>query len=897
MLTPLTLVLCAILSQPAAETILYVAPNGNDAWSGRLAEPNADGSDGPFATVAGARDALRAQESKAGARVQIREGEYVVAEPLVFGPEDSGAPNAPVVYEAFKGEAPVIHGGRRITGWTREGDVWVADVPEARDGGWRFGSLWVNGERRTPARMPNAAHPWGDEPEPEDTFYTEGPVVEPDPETGEDKKSATRVRYREGDLQSWPDLADATVVVYHSWATSLLHVKHLDEENRIVEFTGPARWHFGYWQPDQRYFVEGIRAALDQPGEWHLDRREGKLRYIPMPGEDMATAEVVAPVARQLLVLEGKPEEGRFVEHLEFRGLRFYYTDFPIAPEGHSDGQAASSVNAAVEAVGARHCVVADCEVARTGNYAVWFRAGCKNNRLVRSELTDLGAGGVRIGETVDPPSPESAAERNTVDNCFIHDGGRIFREAVGAWIGRASWNNITHNEICDFRYTGISVGWSWGYAPSSAHHNEIEYNRVHHIGRGQLNDMGGIYTLGISPGTVIRNNVFHDIQSHPRLYGGWGIYTDEGSTGILIENNLVYNTRTGGFHQHYGRENVVRNNIFAYSHAGQLIRSREEDHISFTLERNIVYFNNGLALGSTWKNGNWRMDYNVYWNTTGEPIDFVGANFEEWQARGFDRHSIVADPLFVDPEAADFRLRPESPALELGFEPFDASKAGLYGEPAWVEKPRKIARPPFTPPAPPEPRRIALDFEDMTVGAIPSGIDLVSEEGAGTIRVSVDTAASGARSLKLTDAAGLERAYNPHLAFYPHLRRGRVVGSFSVRRSADAVFFHEWRTGGHPYRVGPRLWVYPDGRAVAGGRELTTLPVNQWVHVEIACGLGPDADGTFDLTLTLPDGAQQRYAGLSCADESFDRLEWWGFVSNTDGPSTVYLDDLNLAP
>jgi len=405
----------------------------------------------------------------------------------------------------------------------------------------------------------------------------------------------------------------------------------------------------------------------------------------------LSSAEVVAPVATQLVLLKGDPKSEEYVEHLHFEGIRFMHSDWPIPPKGHSDPQAAFSVPGAIHAVGARHCSVEGCEISRVGTYGVWFAFGCKHNRVVQNHIHDLGAGGVRIGEARSPKNEVEAAAHNLIDNNFIHDGGKIFRAGVGVWIGRSSYNRISHNEICDLDYSGLSIGWCWGYALSTANHNLIEHNHVHHIGRGVLSDMGGIYTLGISPGTVIRYNIFHDIHSFS--YGGWGIYPDEGSSEILIENNIAYNTKTGGFHQHYGRENIVRNNIFAFSRQGQIIRTREEDHISFFFKRNIVYFDNGQLLGSNWKNGNYRLDYNCYWDTSRPEVDFKGMSLEEWRANGQDVHSIVADPLFMNAEAFDFRLKPDSPAFKLGFKPIDMSKNGLYGSPEWVAAPRKIER------------------------------------------------------------------------------------------------------------------------------------------------------------------------------------------------------------
>jgi len=884
----------------AAPITLYVAPNGNDAWTGTAAEPNAAGTDGPLATIEGARDMLRGIKAQgkldAAARVLVREGVYSLSEPIVFTPEDSGTSDAPISYETYADEHPVIDGGRILTGWKQDGDRWVADIPDVRDGRWYFSALWVNGERRTPARTPNASHVAGDEPADEDFFYSAGPVFEKDPKSDKKSQSNIKFHYRPGDLKPWDTLDDAVFVIFHSWETSLLRVKSLDEANRIVEFTGPSPWPFCRWRSDQWYFVENLFEALDQPGEWYLNRKTGRIYYMPMPGEDIAKVKIVAPVAKQLVILSGKPEDGKFVEHLGFKGIRFHYSEYTIEPEGHRDGQAAASIPAAFEAVGARHCVIENCEVGHVGTYGVWFRRGCQDNRLVHSEVFDLGAGGVRIGESGSPATEPEAALRNVIDNCFLHDGGRIFRGAVGVWVGRSSYNTISHNEVCDFRYSGLSIGWSWGYAESSAHHNIIEYNHVHHVGHGQLSDMGVIYTLGVSPGTVIRNNLFHDSMSNPKVSGGWGIYFDEGSTDILAENNVVYNTLTGTLHQHYGKENRVRNNIFAFSHREQLIRSREEDHISFFFENNIVYFNNGRLLGSTWRNGNFRLDDNCYWDVSGDDIEFGGRTFAEWQAQGQDAHSIIADPLFVDPEHGDFTLKPDSPALALGFKPIDLSEVGLYGESEWVEKPRRIPRPPFTPPAIPKPATIKDDFESANVDSLAAGASTLGEEGAARIRVTDETAASGKHSLKFTDAPGLDKAFNPHLVYAPNLHKGLAVGAFAIRVEPGEVMFHEWRDSKSPYRVGPSLWISGEGDLAVGGNTLMKIPLSEWIHIHIECKLGKKADGVWALTVTLPGQEPKGFEKLACGTKEFSHLDWYGFVSNATDAAVMYLDTIDLA-
>jgi hypothetical protein len=309
-------------------------------------------------------------------------------------------------------------------------------------------------------------------------------------------------------------------------------------------------------------------------------------------------------------------------------------------------------------------------------------------SRAVRAREPDAGMFAI-VASTEEPlaapdvkaPQPEAKPEAdhtsgNRIENCTIRHGGCTFPAAVGIWIGQSSDNAVIHNEIFDLLYTGISAGWTWGYGLSRAQRNRIEANRIHQIGQGLLCDMGGIYTLGNAEGTVVRGNVIHGVEG--RTYGGWGLYADEGTTGIVFEHNLVYDTTSGGFHQHYGRDNVVRHNVFVNARDWQVQASRPEDHHSFTFERNIIAWRSGQAIKGPWDKLQAVTGSNCWWNSAGEPVTFLGKPLTEWQSAGHEQGSIVAFPGFVDPDRHDYRLKPEAPTLPLGFIPHDWGTAGV---------------------------------------------------------------------------------------------------------------------------------------------------------------------------------------------------------------------------
>ncbi|HUT95380.1 MAG TPA: right-handed parallel beta-helix repeat-containing protein [Thermoguttaceae bacterium] len=878
---------------PAAEAVFYVSPGGNDQWSGKLPEPNADRTDGPFASIDRAHQAVRELRRAGGAPVPITVrigGVHRLKGPIVITPEESGTAECPTTYTAYPGEKPVFSGGRVIASWQKDdGPLWRAELPQVKAGEWYFRQLFVDGRRATRARAPNDGY-----------FRVTGLVDEPPGvawNVGVDK-----FRFQKGDIRPWEDLGNVEVVVFHSWNTSRVRIASVDEKEGVVTFTGPTIFRPLAWDPDQRYYVENARELLDEPGEWYLDGPSGTLLYWPLPGEDLTRAEVVAPVLSELVRFEGSADEGRFVDHVHLTGLSLEHADWTLGPKGYGDPQAAVTIPAAVMADGARHCRLQRCEVARVGGYGIWFRRGCKDNRIVENHVHDLGAGGVRIGEPKMAATDVAESSRNLISSNYLHDGGHVYPAGVGFWLAQSSDNTISHNEIHSFNYSGMSIGWNWNDAPTRTLRNTIEYNHVHHVVRGILSDAGGIYTLGTQTGTVIRNNVFHDVWPYMgRPAMAWGIYFDAGSNGLVAENNVVYHTLTGGIMNTGTPGKVIRNNIFAQSAQHAAWRYTWQKEPSSVCERNIFYLTQGELFHDDAGKSDFRSkwDHNLYWRTDGEPLLFYGDEFDAWQAKGMDRHGLVADPRFVDAARFDFRLQADSPALELGFRPIDTSTVGLQGPPDWVALPQQATFPPTElppPPPPPEPVPVEDTFEETPAGEAPRLATVYLDGSGDALEVTDEMAAAGNRCLKFVDAPNLQHVFNPHMFYTPHFREGWATLRFDLRREEGAVVAHEWRDGSQPYRVGPSIRIEPDGRLLAGGKHLLDVPAGTWFQVEIVCRLGKQADGTYDLKVTLPGEQPREFKGLACAGEQFKGLEWLGFVSLAAAKTVFYLDNVALS-
>lgn len=655
---------------------IYVSPSGND---------NAPGTrEQPLSTLSGALEKLAEIKTSlpetGTVEIIVAEGKYFITEPLVFHPGVSGTPGAPVVIKAAEGSAPVFCGGKKIEGFEKVSEqLWRARIPEVAEFGWDFGQLYVNGRRAIRAKSPNSGF-----------YYLKG-VSETVLIGGGGRAPELAVQklklFSDGSEQvasfSQDDYDKAVIVFSHKWDNTRKRILGFENDSSAVFIAGGGMKPWNSFDTNTRYIIENYRAALDTCGEWYLDR-SGFLYYMPLPGETIENTEIVAPVTHQFLVIEGDENKGEKVENIRFEGLSFQVAGYKMPSGGDGPAQAAAPISAVVTADFAENIHFVDCEIAHTGTYAVWFRRACSNCSVERCYFHDLGAGGIKIGETVQPENPQHLTRNIVVDNNIIRSGGYVFPCAVGVILFHTSDNEITHNEIADFRYSGVSVGWVWGYTHSPSKRNKIEFNHIHHLGWGELCDMGGVYCLGESEGTTVSNNVVHHVYSYD--YGGWGLYTDEGSTGIVMENNLVYQCKNSGFHQHYGKENIIRNNIFASNMKAQLQATRIEEHLSFTFTNNIIWYSTGDLLSSNWDKINISTDNNCYWDTRTNDVRFKKMSFSEWQKSGRDVHSIIADPKFVNPAENNYRIENKSVLRKTGFKEFDYSKAGVYGTDEWKD-------------------------------------------------------------------------------------------------------------------------------------------------------------------------------------------------------------------
>jgi hypothetical protein len=477
----------------------------------------------------------------------------------------------------------------------------------------------------------------------------------------------------------------------------------------------------------------------------------------------------------------------------------------------------------------------------------------------------------------------------------------------VGICVGFAHHNTISHNDVCDFRYTGISLGWTWDIVRSGTRDNIVEYNHVHHVMR-MLDDGGGVYSLGLTPGSVIRNNHIHHV-GRPEDGVGHGVYLDGGSSGVLTENNLVHDTGGGGIRIQHGTACLtVLNNICAYCGFGLGIDSERTNIFAY----NIVYMageGTPFRPQAEWQTYNKIIRNNLYWHEDRKPIQFLKYTFAEWRklegikdiwyTPRMDEGSRIADPQFVDAKKRDFRLKPTSPAFALGFQAIDFSRMGLYGDPAWVGLAKQTSIEPLLATEERLGKGFAKSYEDGfeldPPGSKPAMVAIVESE-KGFLAITDEKAATGKHSLKFVDAAGLPQASMPHFYFQPNLGDSvRVRFSFDLYREPGAMLYAEWRDYHGPRQVGPALRIQPDGKLLLGLAPAgCTIPDRAWVHIEMTDGLGRLADGLWDLKITTKDQTLFERKGVTC-DRDFASIQWLGIVSFGNASCVFYVDNVKL--
>ncbi len=818
---------------------------------------------------------------EAGATVRLQAGRYELTEPIRLTPEHSGT------IEAAPGAEAIVSGGVIIDGWEIDGDRWTVTLPEVASGDWHFAQLWANGERRYRPRWPEDGYSY---------------IARSAPST-EEGQGHDRFRFDAGDIRAdWQNLNDVEMLIFHSWSMSRIPLASVDEDQRVVTLAGRT-WNsqIGALAPRKRYIAENVLEALNEPGEWYLDRGTGLLTYIPKPGETPDNTEIIVPRAEQLVSIVGDPEMGMAVSDITIRGITFEHANVTVPETGYCVAQAevgARSTNgkspfgSAIELSGTRDCVIEGCVVRHVGYYAVEFGVSCHENVLGFCEVWDGGGGGVKLGTANRYPEGDGRnAAGNVVEDCAMAHGGRMHPAAVGVWIGNSGDNQVIHNDIHDFYYTGVSVGWNWSWGYSPAKNNLVSHNHIYDIGQQRLSDLGGIYTLGESEGTVLSYNRIHDVSRV--AYGGLGIYHDQATMGILSENNIVYRTQDSGFNVHWGKDNTVRNNIFAFGETSQINPGRTDLTGPITFERNLIVWDGGSVHRARGIRDDFASDRNLYWPGAADgEMTFDGdLSLDEWQDAGRDVNSIVADPGCADPANGDFTLKPNSPALDIGFEPIDASEIGRQAET------RDVGDVPHAFPVagPPPPKPIAEDFEFETVGAPAGGAKTFENNEAETARISDEQAASGKQSLKLMDGPG-EPTFNPHVYYVPGFDDGMLRGAFDIMLEPGAMLSHEWRDRSAPYKVGASIRIDADGMLLAGQQELMQLPHGEWIHVEITRGMGVEATATFELSVTLPGEAPHVFEGLP-SDPECTELHWLGWVAGAVAPVAIYIDNIMLAP
>ena len=741
-------------SSPAAVTF-YVAQNGNDSWSGLLPAPNSGNTDGPFATLDRARAAIQ-PISKAGTaqvNVQLRAGTYFLAATEMLTAADSGSATTPVVYQSYPGESPVISGGMRVQGWTNTGgNTWKATLPVSTQ---YFENLFYNGVRRLRPRLGvTTGNLIGAYFRNVGPIYLTGTNAPPPPAsapnancsvyfTGSGWECYDRFHYNPSDpiVSTWKNLAppagnscgqpagnpaivgDIELVDFEQYSVSKLRLSCVDTTNHIVYLTGDTATEADHpsahgFIPGHRYLIENVQDDLTQPGQWFLDRSVTPwvLTYLANPGENPNTDAVIVPQLTQVLVASN-------LQYVTFQGLAFEHDNTTIPAAGYGGD---TEIISALSFQNSQHIMFDSSTVAETSGTGLEF-VSCIDktspnwcvtsnptgvaayNVIENSAFYDLGSSGIRIGASGTPADTNAnVVQFNTVQNTVVEGYGRIFTSSKGISQGQGHDNLYTHNDVYDGYKGAIKVCYcaNSDVNPPFTNNNVISFNHVYNLFQGIMNDSGSIY-FGVgtpSPpssgtGNKMLNNKVHDVSDasvmDPDGYGGDGLYADDFSGQVDMENNLIYRVSGNGISFSGPRagpnqSSTVKNNIVAFARQSLLnaydpysFNTQPPQPMFFTASNNLFYFDRTapesfyVQGGCTYPGAIPYTAYqqwtsNLYWRTDGafatdpqafhvqQSLDANGGcanmklwnyyTFAGWQGLGEDVQSVVKNPGFKNP-------------------------------------------------------------------------------------------------------------------------------------------------------------------------------------------------------------------------------------------------------
>ena len=686
----------------ACALTFYVATNGADTAEGSLEKP--------FATLERARDAIRSVRRTGGvpaggATVFVRGGRYEFARTFVLAAEDGGTEQAPVVYRAYGHERPVLTGDRRIGGFVpHKGQIVKADLGAQGLRNVYSRQLFFNGERQHIARYPNfdPANPHGG-----GFAYVAGALIRMSKAlTNETRRVVT---CKPEDCRRWAKPREGEVFIYprYNWRSCLVPIASADWDKRQITLTSDV-WSGATHtiRAGDRYYVRNLFEELDAPGEWYLDRATRTLYF--WPPAPLADAEVSVAALKDLVQI------GPGSAWITLRG-------FDIRRCEGNGVTVSESTN----------CLVAANRVHGIGGGAAIRIEGGRNCSVRGNDVWDTCHQGVVVeggdAETLTPGG-------HVVDNNYIHHIGTLNGHAAGIML-RGVGLRVSHNLIHDTTRSGIYGGGN----DCVIEYNRIRHTNLETEDTGGYYNGGGWHIRG----QVIRFNYIHDALGYGRHPDGtWGwphsaccIYLDDDHSGTTVYGNILARSATGGVFVHGGRDNRIENNILVehalrqvtysghdpasdvvarhwetfshyrhnpayakYPEIGKMDRATAWRMSGNRFERNIICYRNPQAKLYTLRRNDFPeenvFDYNLVWHF-GQALDTdypppengrktaeaaeISDTWEAWRTAGFDAHSVVADPLFVDPDQGDYRLRPESPAFKLGFKAIPVEQIGPY--------------------------------------------------------------------------------------------------------------------------------------------------------------------------------------------------------------------------